>query len=61
METFWTFLYYTVAVLTITSFFMSISYIMPGVKSNDLLPYQVFLVALGILNLTLQTKKSNIF
>ena len=61
MGAFWTFLYYIVAFLAINSLFLAIPNIMPGVTSSDLLPYQVFFAALGILNITLKKNKSEIF
>ena len=60
MGAFWTFLYYTIAFLTINSLFFAIPYIMPGVTSSDLLPYQVFFMALAILNISLPSKKSSL-
>lgn len=60
MGAFWTFLYYTFAFLTMNSLFLAIPYIMPGITSSDILPYQVFFVALAILNISLPSHKRKI-
>ena len=60
MTEFWTFLYYVIGFLTINSLFLIIPYIAPGITPNDILPYQIFFIALIILNITLPSYKSNL-
>ena len=60
MSAFWKFLYYTMAFLAVNSTFFIIPYIIPGITQNDILPYQIFFVALGILNIMLPSNKSSI-
>jgi len=57
MSEFWTLLYYVFGFLTINSLFLIIPYIAPGISPSDIIPYQIFFVALVIFNLTLPSYK----
>ena len=45
--------------IAINSLFFAISYIMPGIKPRDVLPYQIFLFVLILFYKTLPQNKSN--
>ena len=60
MTNFWTFAYYVIGFLTINIFFIIIPYIAPGLTPHDIMPYQIFFIALIILNFALPKNRSEI-
>ena len=60
MNEYWTFAYYVIGFLTINLFFIIIPYIAPGLTPHDIMPYQIFFIALIILNCSLPEYRSEI-
>lgn len=52
-------LYLFLIFIVVNSFFFAISYIMPGVKQRDVLPFQLFLFVLVLFYKTLPQNNDN--